>query len=219
MKQASGALIGSVVASLLYLGLAIWGRGGFAAFFAVPALTAIAVATMGLVVVGLFSPVNLSSGEREDRGNRWPLIVLGIIGLAGAYLPAYTDRINFWTLSFDGIRWLGVVIFLAGGVLRLWPIFILQQQFSGLVAIQSGHRLRTTGIYSVIRHPSYLGIVVNALGWGLVFRSSVGILLALLNIPPLIARIQSEEKMLAFQFGSEYEAYRAHTSRFIPGIY
>jgi len=161
MKQAPGALIGSVVASLLYLGLAIWGRGGFAAFFAVPALTAISVATMGLVVVGLFSPVNLSSGEREDRSNRWPLIVLGIIGLAGAYLPAYTDRVNFWTLNFDGIRWLGVVIFLAGGVLRLWPIFILQQQFSGLVAIQSGHKLRTTGIYSVIRHPSYLGIVVN----------------------------------------------------------
>ena len=32
---------------------------------------------------------------------------------------------------------------------------------SGLVAIQPGHALVTSGIYGVIRHPSYLGLVVN----------------------------------------------------------
>jgi protein-S-isoprenylcysteine O-methyltransferase Ste14 len=41
----------------------------------------------------------------------------------------------------------------------------------GLVAIQPGHKLLTSGVYGVIRHPSYLGLLVNSLGWALAFRS------------------------------------------------
>jgi protein-S-isoprenylcysteine O-methyltransferase Ste14 len=33
------------------------------------------------------------------------------------------------------------------------------------------------------------------------------VLLALLNVPPLLARIRSEEILLESQFGGEYEAY------------
>ena len=86
---------------------------------------------------------------------------------------------NVWTIDGDAVRWLGVVLFVVGGALRLWPVYVLGHRFSGLVAIQPGHALVTTGIYSVIRHPSYLGLFVNALGWALVFRSAVGVLLAL----------------------------------------
>ncbi len=77
------------------------------------------------------------------------------------------------------------------------------------------HRGRcvTPGIYSVVRNPSYLGLLVNALGWGLAFRSAIGVLLAILNVLPLVARIRSEETLLESQFGSQYEAYRARTSR------
>ena len=44
-------------------------------------------------------------------------------------------------------------------------------------------------------------------------------LLAVLNIPPLIARMNSEERLLRSQFGEEYEAYRARTWRLLPGLY
>src|SRR5262249_5661683 len=105
------------------------------------------------------------------------LAAFGLLGLLAGYLPAYTDRIGFWTLDGETVRWIGVALFAIGGVLRLWPVFVLGRRFSGLVAIQSGHTLVTTGIYSVIRHPSYLGLFVNALGWALAFRSGVGVLL------------------------------------------
>jgi protein-S-isoprenylcysteine O-methyltransferase Ste14 len=117
------------------------------------------------------------------------------------------------------VRWLGVVLFAAFGALRLWPVFVLGNRFSGLVAIQPGHRLVTSGIYSVIRHPSYLGLLVSSLGWALAFRSGVGVLLAALLIPPLLVRIEAEERLLRSEFGGEYEAYRARTSRLIPGVY
>jgi protein-S-isoprenylcysteine O-methyltransferase Ste14 len=88
-----------------------------------------------------------------------------------------------------------------------------------LVAIQPGHTLVTTGIYRIIRHPSYLGLLVNSLGWALAFRAGVGVLLTTLLMLPLLARIRAEEALLRTQFGGEYEAYCARTARLIPGLY
>jgi len=209
----------AIAGSLAYVGLAILGWGSFAAFFSHPALIALVIVGFALTGVALFSSGNLSPGEREDRGNRWVLAAFGVIGLLLAYLPAYTDRKGFWTLDGDAIRWFGVVLFAAGGALRIWPVFVLGRRFSGLVAIQPGHTLVTRGIYSVIRHPSYLGLLVNSLGWALAFRSGVGVLLTALTIPPLIARIRAEERLLSAQFGDAYDAYRSRTSRLLPGIY
>lgn len=209
----------TIVTSVAYLGLVILGRGGFTAFFSHAALSALAIVLFALVAVALFSGGNLSPGEREDRGNRWVLAAFGVIGLLMAYLPAYTDRIEFWTIDGDAVRWLGVVLFAAGGALRIWPVFVLGHRFSGLVAIQPGHTLVTSGVYGIIRHPSYLGLLVSSLGWALAFRSTVGVLLTALTIPPLVARISAEEKLLRAQFGDAYDAYRRRTWRLIPRIY
>jgi protein-S-isoprenylcysteine O-methyltransferase Ste14 len=219
MTPAPRLVIMTIVATLAYLGLAILGWGGVAAFFSHPALIALTIVGFVLSGAALFSSGNLSPGEREDRGNRWVLAVFGLIGLLMAYLPAYTDRKEFWTLDGDTVRWLGVVLFAAGGALRIWPVFVLGHRFSGLVAIQPGHRLVTNGIYGVIRHPSYLGLLVSSLGWALAFRSGVGVLLTALLIPPLVARIWAEERLLRTHFGAEYEAYCRRTSRLIPGLY
>src|SRR5467141_5336353 len=161
MTLAPKLAVFAVVVALAYLGLAILGWGWFAGFFSHPALIALASTLFVLTGVALFSGGNLSPGEREDRANRWVIAAFGLIGVLAAYLPAYTDRKGFWVLDGDGVRWLGVVIFAAGGVLRLWPVFVLGHRFSGLVAIQPGHRLVTSGVYGVIRHPSYLGLLLN----------------------------------------------------------
>src|SRR5216684_4335814 len=186
-------IVGSSVA---YLGLAVLGWGGFADFFCRPAFIALSVVLFALSGLALFADGNLSPGEREDRGNRWVIAALALIGLLDGYLPAYTDRHEFWTFDGHTIRWLGVVLFAAGGALRIWPVFVLGRRFSGLVAIQPGHTLVTTGIYGIVRHPSYLGLLVNSLGWALAFRSTVGVLLTALTIVPLVARISAEEKLL-----------------------
>ena len=207
------------VSSAFFYGLAVLGWGGFAAFFAHPAFIALTIAGVAMFVVALFADGNLSPGVREARGNRWVLVVFTLIGLAVSYLPAYADRKGFLTVDGETIRWIGVVLFSLGGVLRLWPVFVLGRRFSGLVAIQPGHTLVTTGLYGVIRHPSYLGLLVNGLGWALAFRAGVGVLLAALMLPVVLARIRAEEALLLSQFGAAYEAYRARTARLIPGLY
>ena len=214
-----GLAVATIMITLAYLGLAILGEGGFAAFFSHPSLVIVAIATFAMAAVTPFTEANLSTGEREDRANRWVIFAFALIGLLSAYLPAYTDRKDIWTIDGETIRWLGVVLFAIGGALRIWPVFVLRHRFSGLVAIQPGHRLETGDIYGVIRHPSYLGLFINAVGWALAFRSGIGLLLAALLLPPLLARIHAEESLLRAAFGAEYDAYRARTSRLIPGLY
>src|SRR5215471_1138339 len=115
-----------------YLGLAVAGWGGFSAFFSHSALIALAIALFALAGVLLFAGGNLSSGIREDRSNRWVIVAFSVIGLLDGYLPAWTDRNELWTLDGDIVRWLGVVLFAAGGALRIWPVFVLGHRFSGL---------------------------------------------------------------------------------------
>jgi len=218
MSKLSGVLIG-LVATSLWLGLAVWGWSGFALFFASSARTALVAVTFALMLASVFTSGNLSPGEKEDRGNRWVLWAFLAIGILDGWLPAYGERTGFWTFGGDGVRWLGVFLFAAGGVLRLWPVFVLGRRFSGLVAIQKGHTLVTDGIYARIRNPSYLGLMISVFGWGFAFRSVAGLVLAALFLPPLMARIRSEEAMLAAHFGAQYEAYRTRSWRLIPSIY
>jgi protein-S-isoprenylcysteine O-methyltransferase Ste14 len=202
-----------------YFALAVLARGGLEPFLTEPPLIVLAIVTAVLVVVAPFSRGNLSAGKREDRANRWVIPVLTVLGVLATYASAYSDRVELLTVDGDTVRWLGVALYAVGGALRLWPVFVLGHRFSGLVAIQENHALVTGGIYRVIRHPSYLGLLMNGLGWALAFRSLIGVLLAAALIWPVLARIRAEERLLASEFGAEYDAYRAHTWRLIPGVY
>ena len=209
----------TVLSLAAYLGLAIAGAGGARRFFSHPPLIAVTVVTIALGFAALFSEGHIGAGVREDRSNRWVIAALTALGLIDAYLPAYTDRIDFLTFGEDAVRWVGFFVYSIGGALRLAPVFVLGRRFSGLVAIQPGHRLVTTGLYGVIRHPSYLGLFLLALGWALAFRSGVGVIIAVLMLIVVLARIDAEERLLSETFGAEYDAYRTRTWRLVPYVY
>jgi protein-S-isoprenylcysteine O-methyltransferase Ste14 len=209
----------SVAYLVVEFSLAILGWGGFLSFVSHPQFLALAILTFVLTAASFFSGASVSTGVKEDRSNRWVIGALSLIGLLLAFFSAYTDRLGSLVFGGNTLRWVGVVLFTVGGVLRLWPVFVLGRRFSGLVAIQENHTLVTDGIYSRIRNPSYLGLLVNMLGWALTFRSGVGVLLTGLTIPILIARITSEERLLREHYGAEYDAYCTHSWRLIPWVY
>src|SRR5712672_424089 len=95
MRKSILALV-TIAALLAYLGLAILGWGGFAAFFSHSALIALTIVLFALSGVAIFSGGNLSRGVREDRANRWVIVGFGLIGLLAAYLPAYTGPVAFF---------------------------------------------------------------------------------------------------------------------------
>src|ERR1700722_15502885 len=167
----------TILSIVAYLGLAIAGAGGPGRFFSYPPLIAVSLVTIALGLAGLFSEGHIGSGVREDRSNRWVVAALGVLGIIDGYLPAYTDRIDFLTFGGEGVRWLGVLLYTAGGSLCLAPGFVLGRRFSGLFAFPPQQRLSSGGLSGIIRHPSYLGLFVLMLGWGLAFRSGVGVVI------------------------------------------
>ena len=83
-----------------------------------------------------------------------------------------------------------------------------------------GQRVVRRGLYGVVRHPSYTGLLLRYLGFGLALANWLSA--ALVFLPLLCAtvyRIRVEEKALLEHFGEEYAAYAGATKRLVPGIY
>src|SRR5215472_2428621 len=103
--------------------------------------------------------------RREDAGSvRWiTLCLVGsfIVGVALAQQP-YGRLPNYP----DGPAWIGLIVLWLGLGLRVFSILWLGRLFNALVVIQSGHRLVTSGPYRLVRHPSYTGAVIAAIGLG-----------------------------------------------------
>jgi protein-S-isoprenylcysteine O-methyltransferase Ste14 len=212
-------LLTSIVYIAFEFTLAALGWGGIRPFFAHPPFIALLVLTVVMMAISFASDVTINSGIKEDRSNRWVIGALGILGLMLAYFPAWTDRIGFFVFGGETLRWFGIVLFTIGGALRLYPVFVLGRRFSGLVAIQQGHTLVTDGIYGVVRNPSYLGLLINMLGWAFAFRSGIGVIICIFTLAVLMARMNSEEHLLHEHFGAEYDTYCGRTARLIPWVY
>src|SRR5438552_18506329 len=101
----------TTVSLAAYLGLAIAGEGGAGRIFSRPALIAVAVMTFLLGAAALLTEGHVGSGVREDRSNRWVIGAFAVLGVADAFIPAYTDRLDILTFGGEGLRWFGFSLF------------------------------------------------------------------------------------------------------------
>jgi protein-S-isoprenylcysteine O-methyltransferase Ste14 len=161
---------------------------------------------LGLAAVAWGSPAEFFS--------RAPFVALAVVTALQAVAAVFTrGNLSPATREDRGNRWVIAAFGAIGVAIGYLPAY------TDRIGVQPGHTLVTDGIYGVVRHPSYLGLLINSLGWALAFRSGIGVLLTALLLPPLLARIRSEDALLRAQFGEEYAAYEARTSRLIPRVY
>ena len=214
-------LVFGLAATLLFLGLVMLGWGDWATFFSNPARTgAMILALVGAIAYGFSGSSGLGIGRAEDPSSRSIFIPIIIIAVAFAWLPPHLDRLNVWTMDGNTVRYAGLIITAIGGFVRVATVFELGHRFSIFVALQSDHRLKTDGFYSLIRHPSYFGMLTAMAGWALVFRSMIGFFLVLAMCLPIIALIHAEEDFLVRGFGEQYRAYQQRTRwRLLPFVY
>ncbi len=118
------------------------------------------------------------------------------------------------------VGYIGCVIMVAGLLIRWSAIRTLGKQFTVQVSIVNDHMIVDTGIYGVVRHPSYLGNLICFIGLGLALESWISLLILFaLPLAATLYRISVEEKVLVEHFGSKYADYCKRTKRLIPGIY
>jgi protein-S-isoprenylcysteine O-methyltransferase Ste14 len=208
-----------IVSTALFLGLAAWGWGGWTGLLAHPARAGACLLMVLSTIAVVFTDANVSGFMRKDAHGRWVIAPAVLVFLALAYLPAYADRSDVWTLDGNVVRYLGLTLLSVGIVFRVGPIFVLGRRFTWPLASQEEHRLVTTGFYRFIRHPSYLGALLGTAGWVLVFRSGIGLLLTVLLIAMLVIVIRAEESLLLSEFGEEYAAHQRRTWRLLPFLF
>jgi protein-S-isoprenylcysteine O-methyltransferase Ste14 len=85
------------------------------------------------------------------------------------------------------------------------------------VALAPDHRLVTTGPYDIVRHPMYLGLMAAAIGALAVFRTWTTVLFVI-QLPVLVVRARSEDRLLAATFGPEWRRYAAAVPGWLPRL-
>jgi protein-S-isoprenylcysteine O-methyltransferase Ste14 len=89
------------------------------------------------------------------------------------------------------------------------------------VAIRESQALQTHGVFSIVRHPSYTGLMLIFFAIALHTRNWIGF--AIVFVPcaaALIYRITIEEQALRAAFGAAYTQYASHTRyRIIPSLW
>lgn len=218
----------SVLAVYQCVSLLGWGLGDLKGYYALGPRLAYTLGVGAFALGGAVQAYGSLDGIRGSRGQKGKrvarqtvvsIVVVTVMYAALFFLP-YADRREIATFRLGlPLRWVGVLFTSGGYVLVLWSGIALGAMYSKEVTIQEGHQLVTTGIYGVLRHPRYLGVLLLALGMTFLYRSWVGLVLTVALVPILCQRICDEEGVLDREFGAAWRHYVEQTWRLIPYVY
>jgi len=154
-----------------------------------------------------------------DRGSLIIFDVSGVLTVPAGIVLGFTD-IGRMRAGAGFVEVLGIVLLVAGTAVRWLAVFTLKSYFTVNVSILEGQRIVRDGVYRVMRHPSYTGLLLRYLGFGLAFANWLSAALIFLPLcAATLYRIRVEEAALRERFGEEYASYSRTTKRLIPGIY
>ena len=171
---------------------------------------------IGLAIV---TRTRRGEGHVQDRGSQ---LILWIAIVASITACEFVQRGMPPDLP-GASRWMpaaSLILLLAGLTIRCVAVLTLGKAFSVNVAIRDSQLFQRRGIYGILRHPSYSGLLLIFAAIGLHSGSWLGLAVALLpNFLALLYRIRVEEAALIRAFGEKYVEYSRVTKRLIPGIY
>ncbi len=173
----------------------------------------------GEVVIAMFATTRTVEARIQDRGTQ---ILLWVVIIASFKIEEWMH--NIFPVDMPGsYTWLLPValgILILGLAVRVVAIVTLGGAFSANVVTRTGQRFERSGLYGLVRHPSYLGLEMIILALALHARTWACFAVAL--VPSTLAvlyRIHVEEIALRRAFGADYEDYSRNTKRLIPGVY
>ncbi len=162
------------------------------------------------------------SGPRpvEDRGSLRVLLLSFSAAVFGGFLLAFAapwaalpGKPLFWFVT-------GLLLLIAGSLLRRHCFKVLGKFFTGAVTIQSDHRVIEEGAYRWVRHPSYSAALLIVLGTTLPLGNWLSVLFAFpLALYGYNYRARVEEQALLAALGDPYARFMASRRRFIPYVY
>ncbi|MCX5885021.1 MAG: hypothetical protein NT096_03775 [Proteobacteria bacterium] len=116
-----------------------------------------------------------------------------------------------------GVSLIGLIMFFSALTLRMRVVRTLGDYHSVHIEMREEHPLIREGPYQVMRHPYYVSVMLELLGFPLVGNAYYSFLVALfVYLPFLFLRIHFEEIAMEETFGDEYRKYKAEVPGFLP---
>ena len=183
--------------------------------------------TIAISVVWLVSEARIDASRRpgasaavDDRRSHVLMWMSSFVGIAvGLAVKLWLRGAGEIKLFSPVLGYFGCALMVGGMILRWSAIATLKKQFTVDVAIVEGHQIVDTGLYGLVRHPSYLGGLITFVGLGVAWENWISLLVMLaVRLPATYYRIAVEEQVLVRHFGDAYLTYRKRTKGLIPGI-
>ncbi len=114
--------------------------------------------------------------------------------------------------------WIGISICLIAIFIRVKGQLDLRHGFSTRIEKQENHILVTKGLYSIVRHPLYLAMILLLIGASTMLSSHYSWIILIINVYTVKIRIDKEENFLIKNF-KEYTDYKNKTKKIIPFIW
>ncbi|MBL1179206.1 isoprenylcysteine carboxylmethyltransferase family protein [Pantanalinema sp. GBBB05] len=147
----------------------------------------------------------------------WPYIAMLLLAIGEYWVESY----YFPALKQPLVSALGIALCVSGEVIRKSAMVTAGSGFTHEIAEyhHPDHELKTQGIYSFSRHPSYFGWFWWAIGAQLVLSNLLSPIVAAIAAWRFFAdRIPYEEERLQQFFGEAYATYRLNTPTRLPFI-
>jgi len=170
------------------------------------------------------SPETIAERGELKMEKRWDRVVSGLYVLA-MYLAlpsvAGLDVRFGWTRDVS-VAWhvAGAVVLAVGFGLSAWAM-IANAYFSTAVRIQSdrGHTVCDTGPYRFVRHPGYVGVVVQAISLPFLLGSFWALIPGIAAAALMITRTSLEDRTLQAELPGYQEYIQKVRYRLLPGIW
>jgi protein-S-isoprenylcysteine O-methyltransferase Ste14 len=183
---------------------------------------------LGILVNGTLmlrlTPNTVAERGKPGEMESWDKTISGIWSLVQFVLiplVAGLDERLLWAGSLS-TAWhmVGVAVFLAGFALFSWAM-ISNAYFSTVVRIQSdrGHTVCRTGPYQVVRHPGYVGAMLQSLGMPLLLGSMWAFVPGIVAVVLMFVRTHLEDRMLRAELLGYSEYAGEVRFRLIPGVW
>ncbi|TQF73869.1 isoprenylcysteine carboxylmethyltransferase family protein [Rhodococcus spelaei] len=165
--------------------------------------------------IGRTRPTQSRPGDLSGAAVGLGLLVAYFGGLAVSVLATATVIVEgqWWWFAA------GLVVAASGQGLRLRAVRELGSSFTFRVQTVPGQAVVDTGPYRRIRHPSYTGALICALGFTIAYTNWLAPLAVLGLALAYVVRIPHEERVLAAEIGEPYRRYMARTRRLIPFVF
>ncbi|MFO7815209.1 MAG: isoprenylcysteine carboxylmethyltransferase family protein [Halanaerobiales bacterium] len=171
-----------------------------------------------MVILTLFVDKFFFKGKKtEHKKTHRPLSTIISISWFSALIVPLIEY-PYLLRSHNYITIIGIITVFIGVIIRGLSIRYLGQYFSRDIETWSEHNLIDDGLYNFIRHPAYLGNMIQIIGFPLILNAYYSLILSAIVIICFLKRIELEEGFLEANLEG-YAEYEKKSYRLIPFVW